>query len=67
MKLVQIGAIFRTSFRAIFSIILILVGFPLIGPMLGVVLSSLVIVIIYLFFLKKTFKIKKTEKHGRNS
>lgn len=61
MKVVQYGAILRSSLRTGISLILILYGYTLTGPILGSVLSPLIVVIFYIFFLIKQFKMRKTE------
>ena len=62
MKIVQVGTILQTSLRTIFSLFLIQIGFTLTGAMVGFVLAPLFVSFIYLFFLKKTFPISKSEK-----
>lgn len=62
VKVVQIGTILRTSLRSILSILLILMGLTLRGPMLGFVLSPLIVVMIYTIFLRSKFNIKISEK-----
>lgn len=64
VRYVQIGTILLTSLRSILSVSLILLGFTLLGPILGIVLSSLIVVIMYLIFLKISFKKDKREKGG---
>ncbi len=54
-KMVQIGTILQTSLRTVLTLTLILIGFTLVGPMIGFVLAPLIVVIIYLFLLKKLF------------
>ncbi len=66
VKIIQIGSILQTSLRTVLSVVLILIGYPFLGPMLGFVLAPLIVVIIYLFFLKKTFYKDKIEKESIN-
>ena len=66
VKLVRIGTILRTSLRASLSVLLIIIGYKLLGPMLGFVLSTLIVVIIYLFFLKNSFFKENIEKEPVN-
>ncbi|MFX1392814.1 MAG: oligosaccharide flippase family protein [Promethearchaeota archaeon] len=66
MKVVQYGAILRSSLRTGLSLILILYGYTLIGPILGSVLAPLIVVIFYIYFLIKQFKTRKTENVGKN-
>lgn len=66
MRLVQYGAILHTSLKTIISIFLVLMGFTLIGPIIGIAIAPLIVVMIYLIFLRKTFNIKKEEKERIN-
>ena len=66
VKMVRIGTILRTSLRTVLSILLILIGYTLLGPMIGFVFSTLIVVIIYLYFLKKTFFKESIEKEPVN-
>jgi len=66
VKMVQIGSILQTSLRTILSIAFVILGYTFIGPMLGFVLSPLIVAFIYLFFLKKTFYKDKREKEKIN-
>ncbi|MFX1277664.1 MAG: oligosaccharide flippase family protein [Promethearchaeota archaeon] len=66
MRLVQYGAILHTTLRTLISIVLVLIGYSLIGPIIGVAIAPLIVVMIYMFFLKKEFKTKKEEKSGMN-
>ena len=60
-KMVQIGAIIHTSLRSIITILLVLLGFHLLGPMLGLVLSLLFVVIIYMILLLRDSRINKID------
>jgi len=62
VKVVQMGTILRTSLRSLLSVLLILMGLTLRGPMLGFVISPLIVVIIYSFFLRSKFNINISEK-----
>jgi O-antigen/teichoic acid export membrane protein len=64
VKIVQFGTIMRTSLRSILSIGFILIGLSLYGPMLGFVLSPLIVVIIYLVPLKMKFRLNIAKKEG---
>lgn len=66
MKIVQLGAIIRTSLRSLLSISLILVGLTLVGPLIGFVLSTSIVVIVYFFFLKNVYPKKKNEESATN-
>ena len=66
MRLVQYGAILRTVLRTFLSVFLVLIGLTIIGPILGYVLSSSIVVIIYAFFLLKTFKFNIEKEKGTN-
>jgi len=61
VRIVQIGTILLTSLRTIIGVALILLGYILLGPILGIVLSSSIVVIIYLIFLKFSFKKDKSK------
>ncbi len=61
-KMVQMGSIVQTSLRAVLSIVFILMGFTYLGPMIGFVLSPLIVVIIYLVLLSRLFFKDKIEK-----
>ncbi|MFX0071815.1 MAG: oligosaccharide flippase family protein, partial [Candidatus Hermodarchaeota archaeon] len=62
VKIVQIGTIIRTSLRSTISIFLILLGMTLLGPLIGLVLSPVIVVIIYFIILKKKFFLKLDKK-----
>ena len=62
MKTVQLGSILRTSLRSTLSIILILLGFTLKGPLIGYVLSTLIVDIFYLFSLRLIYPKKEGNK-----
>lgn len=55
MNIIQYGSILRSFLRTSISIILILIGFTLLGPAIGFVFSTLITVIFYLFFLKRVY------------
>ncbi|MFX0142057.1 MAG: oligosaccharide flippase family protein [Candidatus Hodarchaeota archaeon] len=56
VRYVQIGTILYVTLRASISILLILLGFSLLGPILGIVLSASILMIIYLILYKISFK-----------
>lgn len=64
VKIVQIGTILRTLLRAILAITFILLGLTLLGPMLGFILSPLIVVFIYLILLGFKFNFKDTDKES---
>jgi len=66
VKMVQMGTILQTSLRTILSVVFVLIGYTFIGPMLGFVLSPLIVALIYLLFLKKSFYKDKREKETIN-
>ena len=61
-KMVQMGSIVQTSLRAVLSIVFILMGFTYLGPMIGFVLSPLIVVIIASILMVKVFKTPQQEK-----
>ncbi|MFX1313778.1 MAG: oligosaccharide flippase family protein, partial [Promethearchaeota archaeon] len=62
MRLVQFGTILNASLRTSMQIILIFLGFTLIGPILGFVIPPLIVVVFYLFFLKRAFNNPKDKR-----
>ncbi len=62
VKMVQMGTIILTSLRTFFSIFLVLLGFTYLGPMLGFIFSSLIVVFIYLICLRRFFFKDKIER-----
>ena len=65
-KMVQIGTIIHTLLRSTISIFLILLGFHLLGPIIGLVFSLLFVDLIYIIFLLKDKKKSKIEKTPLN-
>ena len=51
MKVVQFGSILRSVLRTGISVFLIILGFTLIGPLIGFVFSTLIVVIYFFIFL----------------
>jgi len=66
MQVVQFGSILRSVLRTGISVFLIILGFTLIGPLIGFVFSTLIVVIYFFIFLKKIYPKKKSEKSATN-
>jgi len=62
MKIIQFGVIILDLLRAIISISLILLGFHIYGFMIGFILPIMIVSIINLCLINRTFRIEKSQK-----